>query len=111
MFDCKLCGEWSLTSYICDDCYLIKNSIRLYGKEEIINLVKNKYNIEDKKKIIDDNVNIIKQEEEDEKINPKKRPRFNSENLYNNKNNDDKYIYKEINDDVLDELKEKLTKL
>ena len=103
MLDCKLCGQWSLTTYICDDCYLIKNAIRLYGKDNIINLVKNKYNIEDKK-------NIIKEKEEEE-LNPKKRPRFNSENLYNNNDNEDKYIVKELNDTVLNELKEKLTKL
>jgi len=107
-----MCNGWSLTAYICDDCYLIKNAIRLYGKDKIINLVKKEFNIKYIKTLNNDNMQLVRNDKEDEKLNPKKRPRCNSENLYMNKKDDDeKYYYKEINDDVIHELKDKLTKL
>ena len=98
MFDCKICSQWCLTQYICNDCYIIKNAVRLYGKEKIIELVKSEFNIKE----------IIDKEER-----PKKRVRFSSESsteLYNKKD-DEKYHVKELNDNLLDELKDKLTKL
>ena len=98
MFDCKICSQWCLTQYICNDCYIIKNAVRLYGREKIIELVKSEFNIKE----------IIDEEER-----PIKKRKFNSDSsadLYN-KNDDEKYHIKEINDNLLNELKDKLTKL
>ncbi len=105
MFDCKICSQWCLTQYICNDCYIIKNAVRLYGREKIIELVKSEFNI---KEIIDLPKIIIDKEER-----PKKRVRFSSDSsteLYNKKD-DEKYHVKELNDNLLNELKDKLTKL
>ena len=113
VLDCKLCNGWSLTAFICDECYIIKNAMRLYGKDKLLNLVKKEFDIPDKTNI------ILKEEEETEdedtdndEIRPAKRRRFLSTNLYNNKKNEsDNYHNKEISDTMLKELKDKLTSL
>lgn len=92
MLDCKLCGEWSLTKYICDDCYVIKNAMRCFGKDRIIDLINNEFNL---------------------KVENKKE-RKDSLELYNNKDEEDdskNYHIKEINEKVLGELREKLGNL
>ena len=38
--DCKLCGEWCLTRYICPECNIIKDSINLYGRDVVIGVIK-----------------------------------------------------------------------
>lgn len=40
MFDCKVCGCPTYTTYICSDCNLIKDACNLYGKEVVINCIK-----------------------------------------------------------------------
>ncbi len=40
VFDCKLCGDTSLTRYICVDCNFIKDAINLYSKETVVDVIK-----------------------------------------------------------------------
>ena len=37
--DCKLCGEWSLTKYICEDCNRIKDIVNLYSRDVVIGVL------------------------------------------------------------------------
>jgi len=34
--DCKLCGEWCYTSYICSKCNRIKDLTNLYGRDCVL---------------------------------------------------------------------------
>ncbi len=40
VLDCKLCGEISLTRYICEDCNFIKDCINIYSKETVIDVIR-----------------------------------------------------------------------
>ena len=37
--DCKLCGEWSLSSYICVKCNKIKDIVNLYSRDVVIGVL------------------------------------------------------------------------
>jgi len=88
MLDCKLCGETSLTRYICDDCNFIKDCINIYSKETVIDVIKRTLIRDDKQRTYkidtivkerlsnelknkDDNSYIDKQEEERKILNHK----------------------------------------
>jgi hypothetical protein len=103
MFDCKICSQWCLTQYICNDCYIIKNSIRLFGRDKIINLIKEELKIKEEEK-------EEEEEEEVQKENQKKRLRTCSDtsNEFYIKKEDDKYHFKEVNNIMIKELKNKL---
>lgn len=110
IFTCKLCNEWSLTRYICEDCNKIKDMINLYQRDVVIDVleavlvrdtIKRNYKIEMiKKKGLDtcpkDNNSILcdtSNENKKEKI------------------DDSIVLYKNVSDGMITELKEKLTKL
>ena len=40
MFDCKLCGISCYTTYLCEDCETIKKYYDLYGKEVVLDGLK-----------------------------------------------------------------------
>lgn len=40
VFDCKLCGETTYTTYICQSCNIIKDAINLYTRDVVINVIK-----------------------------------------------------------------------
>jgi len=80
-FNCKLCNQWSITRYICEDCNKIKDMINLYSRDTIIDVldavlvrdtIKRNYKIDMiKKKGLTDNSNDreykIEDKEEDKK--------------------------------------------
>ena len=39
MLTCKLCNQWSVTRYICEDCNKIKDMINLYSLPTIIDVL------------------------------------------------------------------------
>ena len=39
LLNCKLCNQWSLTRYICEDCNKIKDMINLYSRDTIIDVL------------------------------------------------------------------------
>jgi len=38
-FNCKLCNQWSITRYICEDCNKIKDMINLYSRNTVIDVL------------------------------------------------------------------------
>jgi len=39
LLNCKLCNQWSLTRYICEDCNKIKDMINLYSRDTVIDVL------------------------------------------------------------------------
>lgn len=37
--DCKLCGAWCYTTYICVDCNKVKDIINLYSREVVLSVL------------------------------------------------------------------------
>jgi len=77
-FNCKLCNQWSITRYICEDCNKIKDMINLYSRDTIIDVldavlvrdtIKRNYKIDmiKKKGLETDNSNDREYKEENKK--------------------------------------------
>ena len=107
LLNCKLCNQWSLTRYICEDCNKIKDMINLYSRDTIIDVldavlvrdtIKRNYKIDMiKKKGLTDNSNDreykIEDKEEDKK---EEKIKIDTSN------------YNHITKKMMDELKTKL---
>lgn len=39
VLDCKLCGQWSYTKYICQECNIVKDCMNLYGRDTVIKVL------------------------------------------------------------------------
>ena len=111
-FTCKLCNQWSLTRYICEDCNKIKDMINLYSLPTIIDVldavlvrdtVKRNYKIEMIKKkgldTIKDNNSILCDNSNDREY--KKETKEEIE--------DSIVLYKNVQDGMIKELKQKLS--
>lgn len=117
IFTCKLCNDWSLTRYICEDCNKIKDMINLYERDVVIDVleavlvrdtIKRNYKIDMiKKKGLDtppkDNNSILCDTSNDRE--------YKKEENKKEKIDDSIVLYKNVADGMITELKEKLTKL
>ncbi len=112
IFTCKLCNDWSLTRYICEDCNKIKDMINLYSLDVVIDVleavlvrdtIKRNYKIDMiKKKGLD----TIKEECDNSNDREYKKEENKKEKI-----DDSIVLYKNVSDGVIEQLKEKLTKL
>lgn len=103
MLTCKLCNEWSLTRYICEDCNKIKDMINLYSRDTVIDVldavlvrdtVKRNYKID----------MIKKKGLETDNSNDREYKKETKEEI-----EDSIVLYKNVQDNVIQELKAKLT--
>ena len=95
LLNCKLCNQWSITRYICEDCNKIKDMINLYSRDTI----KRNYKIDmiKKKGLETDNSNDREYKEE------KKKEDKEEEKIKIDTSN-----YNHITKNMMDELKQKL---
>jgi len=102
-FTCKLCNQWSVTRYICEDCNKIKDMINLYSLPTIIDVldavlvrdtVKRNYKID----------MIKKKGLETDNSNDREYKKETKEEIQ-----DSIVLYKNVQDGVIQELKQKLT--
>ena len=102
-FTCKLCNEWSLTRYICEDCNKIKDMINLYSRDTVIDVldavlvrdtVKRNYKID----------MIKKKGLETDNSNDREYKKETKEEIQ-----DSIVLYKNVQDGMIKELKQKLT--
>jgi len=39
MFDCPICGETIITTKLCNDCEIIRQLVKIYSKEKVIEVL------------------------------------------------------------------------